>query len=192
MKRLVRVATFLALFTSFVTGCVTTSVTGQRLSEVANPIEKLGILIVEGKFGTTPNVGNITYLNLMARLPKRMPLVFSANHIENKVALVGSNQKIEMKNEFADEKSFPYVLIIVPSKASFYARTDNVVIEMITTMVDRKTGKSIWKGGITFHKTGLTSVDDKSVDEFAKQLLVQLNKNGMIKLKAVEPVMPVL
>jgi hypothetical protein len=181
---------------ALVVGCATTTTKGTRLAELDAPITQMGILINQGEFVNSEFGGragtyasNKVLSDLMPRLPKRMQAVFAANDIESNIVLRSPNNKNVSAEDAAALNIRRYLLVISPVSATYDNRGRRSV-EMRAAIVDRNNQKNIWTGAILFALDGLGRIDDKAADEFSKELLIQLNSNGMIQLKSDKPNLP--
>lgn len=192
-----KAALFLAFTSMILLGCAGTRTitTGQKLTNLEAPIYRLGVIIQQSNFAGSAfgdNIGievaNKALSELASRLPQRTQAVFAANDIENKTILSRSSGQQLSTEDSAGLNAYQYVLVISPTSAR-YSR-DAIQIEMRAVIMDITNKKTIWTGAILFTKVRLAMIDDKVADEFSRELLVQLNTNGIIRLKNPAPVLP--
>lgn len=169
-------------------GCTAiTSTQGTKLSEPSSPVDNIGVVILQGNFRPAP--GLVTFMatkslnQLFPLLPQRIPPVFAENGIKNKT-IVAPAQTIE-KSQLGDAglPDFQYLLVISPTSAEYVTYGGNITIYMSATLLDRKNNKMLWMGSIRFFKDGTSKIDDKAADAFAHNILAQLAKDGMLRLK---------
>lgn len=167
-------------------GCVTTSVTGQKLGSVNQPIEQVGIAINPAKFknyNMASSLADTQVSTLFPHLASRMPIIFALNGIESKAMLDESGR---VPHELS---TYPNILLVRPQWASWNSRTGSA-LEVAMQLVDAENGRVIWRGTTMLKTLGFGKFDEELADEFARKLLVQLNEDGLIKFKGAEVVMP--
>ena len=164
-------------------GCVS-RVSGHRLDELQAPIKKLNYVVLPGKFEISgpdaerysPERMNANLHDLLPWISQRIPLVFSLNGIET-----------------GEINNVQYELIIKPDSATHYLRGSSSFIETFFSacIIDKSSAsKKIWEGNVTFLNGPITQINEKTIDDFVKDILMQLAADGVVKLGSDEIKVP--
>ncbi|HTD06703.1 hypothetical protein [Undibacterium sp.] len=177
-------------------GCATTTTTGQKLVAIEQPLNGFGVVLmpwVPDEKKTSNSSALYSELKsmgvLLPLLFQRIPLVLEANNIENKTILGRADPEAKGRYKVDEILDFQYVLSIVPVRGVYQNYGGHIDMTMTTSLFDRAAKKVIWSGTINFKKHGIAKINEETADEFARQLLVQLNKDGIVRLSTLEPKM---
>lgn len=193
-----KITALLICFSITLLGCASTSTSGQKLVNLDAPIKRMGILIQKPKFTNAPNarysigasVADDVLNALIPLLDSRTQRIFASNEIENRTVIeeiIGQPSPI---NGIKELDPYQFILVITPVTSSYRSYGGGVNIKMKTVILDRSTKKAIWNGSISVTKAGLGRIDETVADGFTKDLLIQLNNDGIIKLRNAEPNLP--
>lgn len=169
----------LLLLLGLLAGCATSNTRGHRLEELQTPIKKLSYVVVPAKVDATADRAERFHdalHDLLILLPQRMPLVFSLNGIET-----GRNSDTQFE------------LVIRPKSATYYRYTGKwfIVNFFSAYIIDKsESSKRVWEGELNFLNSEMTPINAQSIDNFAKEILQQLESDGMVKLEAREIKVP--
>jgi len=171
--------------------CSSTRTVGQKLTEIDAPIKKIGVLANNKPYKSdfdrgTASISNKTTSKLLTVVQMRLPEVFLLNKIEASVYL--TNPPLQPA-ELVQLNSFRYLLTINPSSTS-HSNQGHTSVEMKASLVDQTDHKEVWRGAVRYSENLYTRINDEVGNNFAKELLVQLNHDGVIKLESDEPRMP--
>jgi hypothetical protein len=186
------------LMSIFLFGCASTETVGNKLVNLSTPVSRIGVIVLQSNFSDSAfrNTRAATYstnktlAELVPRLPKRTEAVFAANDIESKTILASSSGSKPPAEDIAQLKDFQHLLIIQPTSSTYQSHGGGVSVEMRAAIIDRHGKQTIWQGAIMFRRAGSAVIDDSVADKFSREILLQLNKDGVIKLKNSEPVLP--
>lgn len=164
------------LLSTILFGCASTRVTGHKLAEIDTPITKIKLTVLSGqvaKFSYQQLSMNQTINDLMPLIPKRLPLVFSANGLQ------------------VSESGATHELVLAPSSVKYHSYGGNVELNINAYIFDRS-GKNnkVWEAKLRFWRPGFSIVDEKVADEFSKDLLSQLVTDGVVRLESNELRLP--
>lgn len=183
-----------AFTTLLISACTSTKTVGMKVTSDAVQITHLLVIGNDNaKFGSNsafgPSASSATLetgvKNIFSRLKTQLPLVFQLNGVSAEIQLV--SHKVGAK--IIPQKTPSHILHLTPTNGT-YNQNGNINIELNSNIVEVATNKVIWKGGVKFGKAGRAFIDDKSADDFAKELLIQLKKDGVVSFPTAEPIMP--
>lgn len=193
MKKIISLA--LVLSTLLISACTSTKTVGSKVSETTTPISQLLVIANDrASFGGNSAFGKsasssaleLGVKDIFVRLHRQLPAVFELNGINTEFQLssthAGSNIKPKMNPS--------HVLNLNPANGTYNTQYGHINVEINGNLAEIATKKVIWKGGAKFGKAGMAVIDDKSANEFAKALLMQLKKDGVLSYPTAEPVMP--
>jgi hypothetical protein len=175
------------LFTFLLAACTTTIVRGKKMVTMpVEPVDKIALFFQigggfkeinnDGKYvGSAALAGNRQVSSLFPHLIHRVPMVFALNGIEN-IAANGVSINGTLPPEF---KNYREILQIIPQSASSGSGGPSLVVGF--HLFNREKKLEIWSGSILLAKS-IAEFDEATADELSRKLLLQLNKDGMIKL----------
>jgi hypothetical protein len=154
------------------------------------PAEKLVILLGDtGSFNghsVASSVGNNYVNNLFPQLAKRLPMVFSLNGIDTVVI----DHAPSSGTLSANLNDYPYLLRISPRSVTAGGNSGGnftISLDLLNRIGTQNT--LIWTGSILMGKAP-GDFYEMLADECSRKILLQLNKDGIIKLADTDIKMP--
>lgn len=156
-------------------GCAS-PVSGHRLVEQIQPIKRISVVVQYGRPVNGGFNGDVDMSRLLERLSSRVPLMLTINGIAT---------------ERTDSK---FDLVIGPRVARTYIRREGPALVELTVgaaILDKVSGsRKIWEGAMIYVVSNSSSINDRAIDEFAKEFLEQLARDKVLDLQVDAIVMP--
>lgn len=188
MKPILRALAVLCLIGLLLTGCTTTDIRGEKVGDSTLPIQKILVFAddssrFQGQSTYNPSSVslNTTTKKIFQALEARLPIIFKLNGLEADVQL-------SSKQVVATSPPPSHVITLTPkagNKVNLMTR-----VHMEGQLYEARSKRTLWKGTISYGGLVAETTGNGSADAFAKTLLIQLKKDGVLNYSTSEPIMP--
>ena len=180
--RLFAICALCFLFT--LSGCVSTRVSGEVLSDKQPRLQEVEISIRYATFSggsTASSLGQRNLDRLLPYLRARLPVVFALNGIP-----------ASMKEPLTSDENRPLTtrprikyLVLTPDSASYNSRSGQT-LSLSADLIEPKSSEKLWHGDISLATPGFGSFDEDLANKIAVKLLEQLRHDKVVRLSSKE------